>query len=298
MRFVNDGIYWENSSSYDMKINHCDVSYNGRYGINASDPSAYFKVLDTGFTNNINYDIYSHSVSETIIDGCSSENDAVSGGGFASFGYYSKVLNNYIRNAGGAGTTGAIYGYNDCDIIGNTINGTKTGKRGINVEHSNNSRIEKNTLVSTGAESIVTASNAHYTKVIDNAFITLVGTDVLYIQGNYNEISLNAIGGYRMWISGDSCKIFDNIGMGTIVGSGTNKKIYRNLGYNTESSGSSTGTGSEQTIAHGLAAIPTGCKAWIKYLVNGRYITEMIPFDTTYVYPTVTSGLAYEWRIE
>lgn len=62
--------------------------------------------------------------------------------------------------------------------------------------------------------------------------------------------------------------------------------------------GSSTGTGSEQTIAHGLAAIPTGCKAWIKYLVGARYITEMIPFDATNVYPTVTSGLAYEWRIE
>lgn len=65
-----------------------------------------------------------------------------------------------------------------------------------------------------------------------------------------------------------------------------------------KSSGSSTGTGSEQTIAHGLAAIPTGCKAWIKYLVGTRYITEMIPFDATNIYPTATSGLAYEWRIE
>jgi hypothetical protein len=62
--------------------------------------------------------------------------------------------------------------------------------------------------------------------------------------------------------------------------------------------GSSTGTGSEQTIAHGLAAIPTGCKAWIKYLVGARYITEMIPFDATNVYPTVDNGVAYEWRIE
>lgn len=62
--------------------------------------------------------------------------------------------------------------------------------------------------------------------------------------------------------------------------------------------GSSTGTGSEQTIAHGLAAIPTGCKAWIKYLVGTRYITEMVPFDATNIYPTVETGVAYEWRIE
>jgi len=64
------------------------------------------------------------------------------------------------------------------------------------------------------------------------------------------------------------------------------------------SSGSSTGTSSEQTIAHSLAAIPTGCKAWIKYLVGTRYVTEMIPFDATNVYPNVTAGVAYEWRIE
>jgi hypothetical protein len=49
---------------------------------------------------------------------------------------------------------------------------------------------------------------------------------------------------------------------------------------------------------HGLAAIPVGCKAWIKYLVGARYITEMIPFDATNIYPTVASGVAYEWRIE
>jgi len=74
--------------------------------------------------------------------------------------------------------------------------------------------------------------------------------------------------------------------------------VHNNDGHLTESSGSSTGTDSEQTIAHGLAAIPTGCKAWIKYLVGARYVTEMIPFDATNVYPTVASGVAYEWRIE
>lgn len=68
--------------------------------------------------------------------------------------------------------------------------------------------------------------------------------------------------------------------------------------YKVNNSGSSTGTGSEQTIAHGLAAIPTGCKAWITYLVGTRYVTEMIPFDATNVYPTVDNGVAYAWRIE
>ena len=74
--------------------------------------------------------------------------------------------------------------------------------------------------------------------------------------------------------------------------------IKNNSFYITASSGSSTGTGSEQTIAHGLAAIPTGCKAWIKYLVGARYHTEEIDFDATNIYPTVPTGIAYEWRIE
>ena len=71
-------------------------------------------------------------------------------------------------------------------------------------------------------------------------------------------------------------------------------------GYPTDASGSSTGTGSEQPIPHGLAAIPTGCKAWkkIEYPVgSGRYITIDIPYDATNVYPTVDNGVAFVWGI-
>lgn len=70
------------------------------------------------------------------------------------------------------------------------------------------------------------------------------------------------------------------------------------VGYN--SVGSSTGTGSEQPIPHGLIAIPVGCKAWkkIEYPVgSGRYITIDIPYDATNVYPTVDNGVAFEWGI-
>lgn len=93
----------------------------------------------------------------------------------------------------------------------------------------------------------------------------------------------------------------DNIfsGCGTnVANSDPNTKFKDNIGYPTDASGSSTGTGSEQTIAHNLAAIPTGCKAWITYLVGTRYVTEMIPFDATNVYPWVDNGVAYTWRIE
>lgn len=69
--------------------------------------------------------------------------------------------------------------------------------------------------------------------------------------------------------------------------------------YVTESSGSSTGTGTEQTIAHGLATIPTGCKAWIRYPISATvYAEKEIRMDATNIYPKVKSGLAYDWRVE
>jgi hypothetical protein len=126
----------------------------------------------------------------------------------------------------------------------------------------------------------------------------------IYVQGNVSGVHIHGgqtSGTYskvRQEITASNLQITDFECDDVFVLLGSGNVIKRNKGHLTENSGSSTGTGSEQTIAHSLAAIPTGCKAWIKYLVNGRYITEMIPFDATNVYPTVTSGLAYEWRIE
>jgi hypothetical protein len=105
---------------------------------------------------------------------------------------------------------------------------------------------------------------------------------------NYNIITGNNIpSGYY-----DTAAIFK---------SGANTTIRSNFGgYLTDASGYSVGTGSEQTIPHGLAAIPVGCKAWIKieYPVGSvRYITKDIPFDATNVYPTVDNGVAFEWGI-
>ena len=69
--------------------------------------------------------------------------------------------------------------------------------------------------------------------------------------------------------------------------------------YKSNNSGSSTGTGSEQTIPHGLAAIPTGCKAWIRYPISATvYAEKEIRMDATNIYPKVKTGLAYDWRVE
>jgi hypothetical protein len=104
---------------------------------------------------------------------------------------------------------------------------------------------------------------------------------------------------YCVGVTGGSYGIdVDNI---ILRGAFTGKvSVSGGISFSHHNSSSSTGTGSEQTIAHDLAAIPTGCKAWIKieYPVgSGRYITKDIPFDATNVYPTVDNGVAFEWGI-
>lgn len=85
-----------------------------------------------------------------------------------------------------------------------------------------------------------------------------------------------------------------NIKSSTIIGT-----THNIVGIDNKSSGSSTGTGIEQTIAHGLAAIPTGCKAWIRYPISATvYAEKEIRMDATNIYPKVKSGLAYDWRVE
>jgi len=93
---------------------------------------------------------------------------------------------------------------------------------------------------------------------------------------------------------------FENNDFASFVINGANLHtvFINNKLYVIQNNGSSTGTGSEQTIAHGLNAIRPGVSAWAKYLIGTRYITEIIPFDATNIYPTVETGVAYEWRIE
>ena len=58
------------------------------------------------------------------------------------------------------------------------------------------------------------------------------------------------------------------------------------------STGSSTGIGAVQIIAHGLGAVPDGF--WIAPTASGASCTT--PYvDATNLYVTVTSGKAFKW---
>lgn len=76
---------------------------------------------------------------------------------------------------------------------------------------------------------------------------------------------------------------------------GSDAYVRNNSGYVTEASGSSTGTGSEQTIAHGLVAAPS--KVAIVPTETGATVSAVWA-DGTNIYCTVTTGKAYNWSAE
>ncbi len=73
--------------------------------------------------------------------------------------------------------------------------------------------------------------------------------------------------------------------------------VYKVPAYADYARGTSTGTGSEQTIAHGLSAKPTVVKIYPTEDPAGTTISwNATPADATNFYVTVTSGKDYTWE--
>lgn len=71
-------------------------------------------------------------------------------------------------------------------------------------------------------------------------------------------------------------------------------KIPAYLDYNRDTS---TGTGSEQSIEHGLSAKPTKVKIYPTGDPSGTIIAwGATKADETYIYVTVTNGKAFAWE--
>lgn len=68
----------------------------------------------------------------------------------------------------------------------------------------------------------------------------------------------------------------------------------RVIGCHLSSAGSSTGTGSAQTIAHSLGAIPTSVRIYLA--TTGELMGASA--DATNIYPNVANGTAFAWIAE
>jgi len=69
-----------------------------------------------------------------------------------------------------------------------------------------------------------------------------------------------------------------------------------NPGYVTENSGTSSGTGAQQTIAHGLARTPT--RVYLSTIEDAANAYQSAPADATNIYIAAVSGKDYVWKAE
>ncbi|MDD4986661.1 MAG: hypothetical protein PHQ43_12950, partial [Dehalococcoidales bacterium] len=67
-------------------------------------------------------------------------------------------------------------------------------------------------------------------------------------------------------------------------------------GFVHSNSGTSTGTGSQQTIAHGLSATPT--RVYFSNIEDGANPYQSAAADATNIYVTAVSGKDYVWKAE
>jgi hypothetical protein len=80
------------------------------------------------------------------------------------------------------------------------------------------------------------------------------------------------------------------------VGTNITVTMLQNEGYVTENSGTSTGTGAQQTIAHGLSAVPT--RVYFSNIDDGANAYQSAAADATNIYVTAVNEKDYVWSAE
>jgi hypothetical protein len=131
---------------------------------------------------------------------------------------------------------------------------------------------------------------ASYPYIDQNTFFNYRGYDIqtgeldYYADASVRETTF--VGGFYTLSKFNNSGTYTKIG-GTDAG---NRKPFTN-------SSASSGTGAEQTIAHGLAATPN--RVYLTPSASGiTVINENKAADITNIYPIVTSGKAYYWKAE
>lgn len=207
--------------------------------------------------------------------------------GIVSMNHRSKIIG-CMFSGGATGHSKLITAGYDCTILGNTF-----------------SDITNEVIISMGSA---------YTDIIANNFRACNCKYYIQISTIYNTVSGNKFSAcnYNNAYAGTAYDVYINNGQfdniikdnisdsSNVVGSirfVAGNAINSNIGYLslTEKSGSSTGTGSEQTIAHGLVSTPT--KVAIVPTETGATVSAVWA-DGTNIYATVTNGKAFNWSAE
>jgi len=109
--------------------------------------------------------------------------------------------------------------------------------------------------------------------------------------------------GLAEWGTSDYNRIIDCDLEGNKLGAvyltvGGNTVFRRNIGYVTENSGTATGTGAQQAIAHGCDFTPADVNVILTNIDDGANPYLSAPPDATYIYVTAVSGKKYRWEVK
>jgi len=188
-------------------------------------------------------------------------------------------------------------GFHGCDISANTGSGVKilNGSRKIIFDGC---WFE----VNTGYGIEATGSDVNYLiiKVKDSVFYTqtthisldyfrVAVVDHNYFEGGTTCLAIGGGSNYDIFISNNE---HDTDPANFVTGTALRTRFKSNYGYVTENNGTSTGTGAEQTIAHGLVTTPKSVV--IIPTASGATVSGLYAKDTNF-YVTVTSGKTYNW---
>jgi len=301
-----EGIYLKTGEGYAGPCTNCKLLYNNSY-------------------SNGRMGISIESSANSLVSGNIIHDNVSSGLHMEGTDYKpARILNNHIYDNGARGilvTTngyGAIIAHNEITtgadanmeaifagssmqypltIVGNRIYGA-TSSPGIYVVGDNTSIVGNDIYGCYRGLSLV----SDYTRVVGNT-ITNNSTGAIYtgstgysycrIIGNDLSDNTTLFEGNSTYGSGNNIFAFNNLTNTTSIWekAPTSKYLY-NDGYVTYSSGSSTGTGGSQTIAHGLSVTPT--EVVFTPTASGAAVSAWYA-DATNIYVTVTNGKTYNW---
>lgn len=135
------------------------------------------------------------------------------------------------------------------------------------------------------------------------------GINLVSNQGHDNLIEGNKIrtvsgGGYHIYCAFGALRnyiqnndVYDSVGASPFIyASSTTTIVTGNKGFVTENSGSSTGTGSEQAIAHGLSYTPS--YVWFSDKEDGANAYLSAASNSTHIHVKAVSGKDYIWKAE
>jgi len=109
---------------------------------------------------------------------------------------------------------------------------------------------------------------------------------------------------YGVWMAAGTtdciiaCNDVRNNTTAGVLPAGTGHVIKHNVGYVTENSGTATGTGAQQSIAHGCDFTPTKAQVILSNIDDGANPYLSADPDATYIYVTAASGKDYRWEVK